>query len=393
VRIVLSIVFVAVSLGFLAGIHVYLWRRLVRDSSFPAAWRRRLTGVLCALGASLVVAFVVGRYLSFGLGRIASWPAFLWLGVLFYALLSLLVIDVVRLAKYGVDRARRQSAAPADPQRRAFMARVTGGAAVAVAAGTAGVGVASALGEIEIVEVSIPMKRLPKAMDGFVIAQLTDLHAGFTLARPYVQGVVDRINTINADLIAVTGDLIDGVPHLLAPELAPLAALAAPHGVYFVTGNHEYLFDADAWVAEYRRLGMRVLRNERVEIRRGDAVFDLAGIEDYDAKRLSKTHAPDLAKAVAGRDHRRALVLLAHQPRQVRSARKHDVDLQLSGHTHGGQIWPWHYLVALQQGGLLAGLARRGDTWVYTSRGCGYWGPPLRVGAAPEITKVVLRAA
>jgi len=159
--------------------------------------------------------------------------------------------------------------------------------------------------------------------------------------------------------------------------------------VFFVTGNHEYYSGADSWVAHIRSLGIRVLRNERVQIGAGASSFDLAGVDDYSSGRW-KGHGPDLAQAVEGRDTSRELVLLAHQPRQVHNSAKHGVGLQLSGHTHGGQIWPWHYLAKAQQGGLLAGHSLHGDTQLYVSRGTGYWGPPVRVFAPAEITRVVV---
>jgi predicted MPP superfamily phosphohydrolase len=162
--------------------------------------------------------------------------------------------------------------------------------------------------------------------------------------------------------------------------------------VYFVTGNHEYYSGAAPWCEELARLGIKVLRNERVIIGDAEASFDLAGIDDAHARDFGDGHGADLARAVHGRDPARELVLLAHQPRAVFEAVVHGVGLQLSGHTHGGQIWPWNWLVRLQQP-VVAGLARFGDTQVYVSRGTGYWGPPMRLGAPAEITRVTLRTA
>jgi predicted MPP superfamily phosphohydrolase len=213
-----------------------------------------------------------------------------------------------------------------------------------------------------------------------------------TIDRAFVQRVVDRANSLAPDLIALTGDLVDGPVADLRDDAAPLGQLRAKHGVYAVTGNHEYYAGADAWIAEITRLGACYLRNERVTIGSGNASFDLAGVDDHGAHNYDG-HGEDLPRALAGRDPSRALVLLAHQPRQVRRAAKHGVDLQLSGHTHGGQIWPWHYAVRLQQGGLLAGRYEHGGTQLYVTRGCGYWGPPVRLLAPLEITRVILRAA
>ncbi len=242
----------------------------------------------------------------------------------------------------------------------------------------------------EIVDVEIQLAKLPPALDGFTIVQLTDLHVGLSIDKVFVQRVVERANALAPDLIALTGDFVDGKVEDLRDDIAPLAGLRARHGVYAVTGNHEYYAGADPWIAEISKLGARYLRNQRVTIGDGDASFDLAGVDDHSAR--GRDHGEDLAAATANRDPDRALVLLAHQPRQVRRAAKYGVDLQLSGHTHGGQIWPWHYLVRIQQGGLLAGRYDYEGTQLYVSRGCGYWGPPVRLLAPLEITRVILRS-
>src|SRR5262249_19545378 len=182
---------------------------------------------------------------------------------------------------------------------------------------------------------------------------------------------------------------VDGSVSELGNAVAPLADLKSRHGVYFVTGNHEFYSGAESWCGELARLGVRVLRNEHVSIG-GDAGFDLAGIDDPAAHRFGG--GSDVARAVQGRDASRELVLLAHQPRAAFEADRHGVGLQLSGHTHGGQIWPWKYFVYLQQP-IVAGLARARDTWIYVSCGTGYWGPPMRLAAPPEITRVVLTRA
>jgi predicted MPP superfamily phosphohydrolase len=282
---------------------------------------------------------------------------------------------------------------PLDADRRAFLARITGGAALAVATGEVVLGARAALGDAEVVDVPVTLERLPPGLDGFTIVQITDLHVGNTVGADLVADVVRRANALRPDLFVLTGDLVDGRVAEIGHRMAPLADLAAPHGVYSVTGNHEYFWNADEWIAQLALLGIPTLRNQRVEIRRGDDLFYLAGIDDHGAARFARGHGPNLAEALAGRDPSRAVVLLAHQPRQVAVAARQDVCFQLSGHTHGGQIWPWHYLVSLQQGGLVAGRYTRGRTQLYVSRGAGYWGPPVRVGAPAEITRVILRAS
>jgi predicted MPP superfamily phosphohydrolase len=261
-----------------------------------------------------------------------------------------------------------------------------------IALGLAGMGAATALGAIALARVKVPLRRLPKALSGFRIVQLSDVHIGPTLGRSWLARVVDEVNAADPDVVVITGDLVDGSVADLGADVAPLAKLKARHGVFFVTGNHEYYSGVEEWLAELERLGVRALRNERVSIGDGEHSFDLAGVDDWSARRHGHGHGADLARAVAGRDPSRELVLLAHQPKQIDEAERHGVGLQLSGHTHGGQIFPWGLFVRLDQP-YVAGLARQGDTHIYVSRGTGFWGPPMRVAAPPEISVIELMAA
>ncbi|MBC7858012.1 MAG: metallophosphoesterase, partial [Burkholderiaceae bacterium] len=251
-------------------------------------------------------------------------------------------------------------------------------------------GVRHALGAHDVNDVPVTLPNLGPDLDGFTIVQITDVHIGNTVGRDFIEDLVARVNALQPDLIAVTGDLVDGTVADLRDRAAPLANLRAPHGVYFVTGNHEYYSGVDAWLAELTRLGMTPLRNTHVTITRGTSSFHLAGVDDHGAD-MYPGHGADYAAALATRTPHLPTILLAHQPRQIHAASSHAPDLQLSGHTHGGQIWPWHYIVSLQQGGLLAGRYTIGATQLHVSRGAGYWGPPVRVGAPPELTRVILR--
>ncbi|HEX3478719.1 MAG TPA: metallophosphoesterase [Kofleriaceae bacterium] len=376
--------------ALMAGLAYYEWRRLVRDTGLRGAPRIAAT---LAIGASVTPIVASGIVRGGGVPRLSgpiAWPGFLgWAG---FALVfvGLLAVDGGRVVVWIARRAAR--AAPIDPGRRQALARITGGAVSALAIAEVGTGIVAARRPPPVVDVPIRLARLPRGFDGFTIVQLTDLHVGATIDRDWVASLVARSNALAPDLIALTGDLVDGSVAELRDDLAPLGALRARHGVYFVTGNHEYYAGVDAWIAYLRELGIRVLRNERVAIARDGAAFDLAGIDDFSAAQHAPGHGPDLAAALAGRDPARAVVLLAHQPRQVHDAAAQGVDLQLSGHTHGGQVWPWHYLVSLQQGGLIAGRHRIGPTELYISRGAGYWGPPVRFAAPSELTRVILRA-
>ena len=219
--------------------------------------------------------------------------------------------------------------------------------------------------------------------------QLTDVHVGPTIGREFVASVVREANALAPDMVVITGDLVDGTVEQLRELVEPLRDLRAPDGVFFVTGNHEYYSGADAWIAHLTTLGIRVLRNERVRIR--DA-FDLAGVDDARSRGLAPGHGEDVPRALAGRDPSRAVVLLAHQPRTLKEAVAAEVDLQLSGHVHGGQMVPFNWLARLDQP-VVAGLHLIEKTWVYVSTGTGYWGPPMRVGSGAELTRIELVSA
>ncbi|TDT37616.1 hypothetical protein EV562_106397 [Streptomyces sp. BK208] len=269
------------------------------------------------------------------------------------------------------------------PSRRLFVSRVVAGAAAAAAVGTVGYGTYGVLSGPKVKRVTVPLAKLPRAAHGFRIAVVSDIHLGPVLGRGFAQKVVDTVNSTQPDLIAVVGDLVDGSVKDLGPAAAPLSRLQARHGAYFVTGNHEYFSGAEQWVAEVRRLGLLPLENARTELPH----FDLAGVNDVAGE--DEGQGPDYAKALGDRDRSRACVLLAHQPVQIHDAVDHGVDLQLSGHTHGGQLWPGS-LIAGAANPTLAGLERYGDTQLYVSRGAGAWGPPTRVGAPSDITVIEL---
>ncbi|MFE7382701.1 metallophosphoesterase [Streptomyces zhihengii] len=274
--------------------------------------------------------------------------------------------------------------APATVSRRLFVARVVGGAAAAAAVGTVGYGTYGVLRGPRVKRVTVPLAKLPRAAHGYRIAVVSDVHLGPILGRAHTQRIVDSINAAQPDLVAVVGDLVDGSVADLGHAAEPLAQLRARDGSFFVTGNHEYFSGVDEWVDHVRELGLRPLRNERVEIAGG---FDLAGVDDVAGEDTGQ--GPDFGRALGDRDRSRAAVLLAHQPVVIHDAVDHGVDLQLSGHTHGGQLWPGNMLAGLANP-TVAGLERYGDTQLYVSRGAGAWGPPVRVGAESDITVVQL---
>jgi predicted MPP superfamily phosphohydrolase len=271
-----------------------------------------------------------------------------------------------------------------DPERREFLTRAFGIGVGVTALGLAAYGISNALGQVAVKPVRIALRRWSLKAAGYTIVQLSDIHVGPTIGREFIEGIVARVNALAPDLVVITGDLVDGSVAQLGELVAPLAGLRAKDGVYFVPGNHEYYSGLREWLSFVEGLGIRVLMNERVSVG-GEHGFDLAGVDD-------PTGSPDVARALEGRDTDRAVVLLAHQPKTIFDAAKHGVDLQLSGHTHGGQLFPFHGLVRLQQP-YVAGLHDHEGTKIYVSRGTGYWGPPMRVAAPAEITKIELVGA
>jgi len=255
------------------------------------------------------------------------------------------------------------------------------------------VGVVNARLRAAIRHVDVPIAGLPASLAGFTIAQISDVHVGPTIKRRYLEAIVDAVNGLGADMIAVTGDLVDGSVEHLSEHTQPLSRLSARHGAYFVTGNHEYYSGAKAWIAEIRRLGLRVLQNEHVVLDHDGESVVVGGVTDFGAHHYDPAQRSDPAGALEGAPRDASVkLLLAHQPRSAFEAMPAGFDLQLSGHTHGGQFLPWNFFVRLQQP-FTAGLHRLGSLWVYISRGTGYWGPPMRFGAPSEITALRLVAA
>jgi uncharacterized protein len=362
--------------------HLYAYRRTVHDV-FPTR-RARLVGagVLAALAVVVVVTVLTRRVLPPETARPLHYAGFLWLAVLLYLAVLLAVGELVRLAVRAVG-------GPLSPQRRRFLSRAIAGGAAVVAAGTVTYGTVDAR-RPRVERREVVLDRLDPAFDGFTIAAVSDIHLGPLVDGADLAEIVALVNAGSPDVVAVVGDLVDGTVEDLGTYAQPFRDLAAP--AYMVTGNHEYFSGAQQWVDFLPSVGLRVLRNERVEVRRGGAALDIAGCDDRIAAASGEPgHGFDLDAALAGRDPDRPVVLLVHQPVMVSHAVRAGVDLQISGHTHGGQLWPITE-VALVDQPVLAGLTRFGPTWLYVTRGVGFWGPPTRVGSPPEVTLLTLRA-
>ncbi len=330
-----------------------------------------------------------------------------WLGLLCMGLFSTLFVltllrDALLLLAWG---ALAQSGGLASQALDAF--RVWSAVAVPSLALTSTVwGFWNARRTAQVVRVDVPIAGLPAVLHGFTVAQISDIHVGPTIRHGYLQRIVARVNALGADMVAITGDLVDGGVADLQRHVAPIAGLTSKHGTFFVTGNHEYYSGAHAWIDELRRLGVKVLMNEHVVLQHdsGHGAVDgsaprvpgeivVAGVADYSAHHFDEAHRSDPQAALAGAPAAASMrLLLAHQPRSAAAASGAGFELQLSGHTHGGQFWPWMHFVKFQQP-FTAGLHRVKNLWVYTNRGTGYWGPPKRFGVPSEITHLRLISA
>ncbi|MCC6214339.1 MAG: metallophosphoesterase [Polyangiaceae bacterium] len=383
-------IFLGIGGAITGAVHAYLWARLVRDAQLPPIWHRVATAALILAWLSVPVGLGFGRALAAAGHRTVVLALTSWLGFMLLLLVSVAVGELARLGAHGAVALGLSP--PLDPERRLTLARIAALGAVLFGGGAGVAGVVGGLSRVIVREVEVRLRRLPRRLDGTTIVQLTDVHVGPTIRRDFVADVVARVNALEPDVIAITGDLVDGTVAELREHVEPLGRLRARHGVYFVTGNHEYYSGVDAWIEELARLGIRVLRNERVAIGDGAESFDLAGVDDASARRFGRGHGLDLERALAGRDPSRECVLLAHQPKGFEAAAEAGIGLQLSGHTHGGQIWPWGWLVRIDQR-WVSGLASLRDAQLYVSSGTGYWGPPMRLGAPAEITRVRLVSA
>ncbi|MEV5834675.1 metallophosphoesterase [Nocardia sp. NPDC052112] len=400
--VVIAVVGVVVGAGIVAlgvvGVHWYLWRRLVRDTTVRGSTARWVgTGVIVAGTVLLIGAFgSESAGVPFLLTRIIAWPGYLWGALFLYLVLWLLAGELIRpLFRRWITRSSgsedvRFSAIeppprdqPAPVSRRLFVARSVGAATTLAAVATVGYGTHNVLAGPRVKQLTVPLANLPRAAHGFRIAVVSDIHLGPILGRGFAERVVETINGTQPDLIAVVGDLVDGSVEHLRSAVEPLSRLRARQGAYFVTGNHEYFSGAEQWIEQVQELGLRLLANSRAELPH----FDLAGVNDIQGERIGQ--GPDFAAALGDRDLARTAVLLAHQPVQIHDAVEFGVDLQLSGHTHGGQLWPGN-LVAGLANPTVAGLERYGDTQLYVTRGAGAWGPPVRVGAPSDITVIEL---
>jgi predicted MPP superfamily phosphohydrolase len=367
----------AVLLGLLSW---FLHRRLARAPAWPYAARRG-AAITLALGWALVLAAFAASdgIIDPDAIRPVTWTGMTWLSVFFYLVLGSLAVAAISLTIRTIHRGR------SDDARRRFH-RAAAPVVIATALGATGYGLHEA-SMPRMTPVLVSNDRLPDGFVGLKVALITDLHVGPVRDGAFTRRVVEAVNAQKPDLVVLGGDLADGTVEHSGEHLDPIRDLEAPLGVIAVSGNHEFISqEPNEWMAYWESLGVTVLRNSSVELTRGSDTVTVAGVNDPMAEGVD---APDVAKALAGDDPNGYTILLAHQPRQALSAEGRGVDLQLSGHTHGGQLWPFTYAVLAQQP-VVDGLGPVGDVPVLTSRGAGAWGPPVRVFAPPEVPIITL---
>lgn len=399
-NIVITILWIILFVALTGGIYYYVGRRLIRP--FDLATRMKLIAwsvVTLIYLVHISMVLLVSQRIESPLTDRFAWIAFITLG-LFSSVLALLLIrdlplGMMRLAQKLRTLIKRKTfqGAPVEsrlnPDRRNFLLRSTNYGIFGAAVVMSGYGLYESRRRPILTSLNLSIPKLPEAFNGFRIVQFSDLHVGPTIKRSFVESVVADIQSLQPDLIVFTGDMVDGSVAWLQDDVAPLRALAAPHGVWFVTGNHEYYSGVTPWMKEVSRLGMNVLHNEHQIISQDGNRIVLAGVTDWSGGGFSKDHTSNPAQAIHNAPEDAIRILLAHQPKTIFEAARVGFDVQLSGHTHGGQFFPWNYLAMLNQP-YITGLQQHGNTQIYINRGTGYWGPPLRVGIPSEITLIIL---
>ena len=380
----------------------YITLRLFYRASFKRLWKFVIAcGIVVTLHLPVIMIIFRRTGVDNGVIDALVWSGYLGVGFLSFVFTCVVIRDLLWLPAGAFNKIRsrlskssQKKATPnpiENPSRRGFLVNSVNYGILATAAISTGYGIAEARQTPQVKEVPIPIPHLPAPFDGFRIVQITDVHISPTFRRSAVEDIVAVVNTLNADIVALTGDLVDGSVRQLADDAAPLGQIESAQGNYFVTGNHEYYSGAIEWIEEVKRLGFSVLLNEHRTIARGKHKIVLAGVTDYREGRMLPDHRSDPHKALKAAPAADVKILLAHQPKNIFEAARAGYDLQISGHTHGGQFFPWNLFVGFSQP-YVSGLHKHANTQIYVSRGTGYWGPPMRVGSPSEITLIKLIA-
>jgi predicted MPP superfamily phosphohydrolase len=365
-------IFLTIVVAFLLVCSVYLSGRFIERSQWAADHQLVVFGVFALFITLQIAGPKLYRSYPQKLKFVQS-LSYTTLGIfaclLFYSFAADLILGIFKLARISSD--------PSRIERTGFLVMIS------FALGSAIIGVAQAKVGPRIYNVEIPIENLPEEFEGLRIVQVSDLHVGPTIGRKYTQKVVSMVNALEPDIVALTGDFVDGRVAQLQSEIQPIQSLQARYGTFFVTGNHEYYWGAREWLAEFAKLGVQILENQHVQIRLNGSAIVLAGIADL------SSHTADPVRALQGAPENTVKILLSHQPGSYRVAEEAGFDLQLSGHTHGGQFFPWSMVVKLVHR-FYKGLGKHKHMWVYVSRGTGYWGPPIRFAIPAEITNIRL---
>ena len=385
------IIFFSAATIIVLSIHYYLWLRLIRDTGLSGLYKNIGTYSLIAFTLSFPIALLADRILPLKYSFPLLWLSYLWLGVMMLLFFLLFSIDMIKIIIYIFQKLTMAGEEITNPERREFVSGLIASAASTIVLISSGIGVKNYYSNATVKKFNVSLKGLPEALKGFKIVQISDLHLGQMMTKKILEQIVDQVNSLKPDLIAITGDLADGSTAKLLSEANPLKNLKAEKGIYFVTGNHEYYSGVENWTLAIEKMGIKVLNNENIKIRREDDYFYLAGVTDHEGKNFGQEHASDFKKALSGLGNGKKKILLAHQPIAVQKASEYGTDLVLAGHTHGGQIWPFNYLVYLQQP-YLKGFYDYNGTKLYVNQGTGCWGPPVRLGSKNEITQIILDA-
>lgn len=387
------LLFFFVSGALLFAINAFLYRRLAADLTTNRHLRKAAVVTLAVLTVGSLCARLLATFVPAIGGRVVVTALLIWWGVALYVTLALLPFELPRAFRWWRARRSKPSGPAADgaPTRRDALVKLAAGTAFVVGGGVAVFGARSAFAKPEVSQVALKLARLPKALDGLKIIHLTDIHVGALIQERFLDTLVEVANSQKPDLVAITGDLVDGRVSVMGRYVKTLQKLRSRYGTFFVTGNHDYYSGADEWCAALEGLGMTVLRNRAVQVGDAAASIDLVGVNDPIGS-VTGANSAAFEQAFAGRDADRATVVLAHRPNDFVHAVRRGADLQLSGHTHGGQMFPATLISDAIWGPWSRGLSRSQTSYLYVGRGCGFVGPPLRVGSPPEVASLTLVA-